>query len=310
MYKNVLITRKIPQIGEDILRGANFQVTLNEGEPLSKQELKKSLFEYDAILSMLSDKFTADMFPDNPRARLISNYAIGTDNIDLQAAEKSNIAICNVPDAVTDSTADMAMGLLLTYIRNIHAARDYVVGNNWKVWDPMLFLGNELKGKVIGIVGFGRVGMAIAKRAVAFGMQVLFATRRKVDVEEQNAWQAKQVTLKELLSKSDVVSLNVPLTSETIGMISMKELSLMKKEAILINMSRGAVIKTSDLEAALMRGDIRAALLDVTDPEPIREHPILLLDNCFIVPHIGTSTIEARNNMAEQASKNIVKFFS
>lgn len=310
MTIKVVITREIPEIAQRSLRSAGFDVTVDTEVDKGKDRLQKFLKNYDAILSMLSDKFTDEVFIKAPRTKLISNYAIGLDNINLDLADKLNISVRNVPDAVTDSTADLAIGILLTYMRKIHVANEYVLKNKWQSWDPMLFLGNELRGKILGIIGFGRVGKAIAKRASAFGMNIIFATRRSVSTEEQNKYIAKQVSLKKLLSSSDVVSLNVPLTKDTKGLISKEELSLMQNKSVLLNMSRGAVINTVDLELALKNRDIKAALLDVTDPEPINNHSILKLDNCFIVPHIGTSTVECRYKMAEHASKNIIEFFS
>jgi glyoxylate reductase len=202
------------------------------------------------------------------------------------------------------------MALLLTYIRKIPAASSYVQDNKWKKWEPMMFLGNELNGKKLGIIGFGRIGQAIAKRAVAFGMKVIFHTRRNVSSSEQQAFSSSQVDLELLLKTSDVISLNVPKTSQTIGMIASKEFGLMKSNAILLNLSRGSIVNTDSLVLALTNKTIQAALLDVTDPEPLTGHPLQKLDNCLIVPHIGTSTIECRYNMAKHAGNNIINFFN
>ncbi|MBT4962759.1 MAG: D-glycerate dehydrogenase [Francisellaceae bacterium] len=309
MIKKVLITSAIPSVAYEML-SKNFSVTIHTGAHLDKLELTTALLEYDAILSMLNNIFTQDVFPKAVRTKIISNFAIGTDNIDLSAAKLHKIKIANTPDVVTDSTADLAMALLLTYIRKIPAASSYVQDNKWKVWEPMLFLGNELNGKKLGIIGFGRIGQAIAKRAVAFGMQVIFHTRRKVSTSEQQNFSANQVDLELLLKTSDIISLNVPKTSQTCGMIASKEFELMKDDAILLNLSRGSIVNTDSLVLALTNKTIQAALLDVTDPEPLIGHPLQKLDNCLIVPHIGTSTIECRYNMAKYASNNIINFFN
>ncbi len=294
-----LITRNIPDVAKQLL-STNYQVdTLSEGLTLEKwQEVVQS---YDAVLSVVYDKLTPEILNSATRLKIISNYAIGLDNIDLPTAKLKNIAVYNLPDIVTDSTADLTLGLLLTLARNIIPATEYVRKGQWDKGDLFAFCGQELRGKTLGIIGFGRIGQAVAARASAFGMNIIFYARKPVMTS-----QAKQVSFDALIQSSDFISLHIPGSAENVKLINEKVLQQMKPTATLLNLARGTVVDTQALYQALKNNTISAAGLDVTDPEPLRDHPIAQLPNCLIVPHIGTTTDSCRYEMARQAALNIL----
>jgi lactate dehydrogenase-like 2-hydroxyacid dehydrogenase len=228
--------------------------------------------------------------------------AVGVDNIDVKACTLRKIPVGNTPGVLTESTADLTMALLLSIARNIHRASLDAREGRWNTWSPTGWLGTELNGSILGIIGMGKIGRAVAKRAWGFGMNILFS-----DPETRNEINATQVPLAELLIKSDFVSLHAPLTSETRGMINQTTLSLMKPSSILINAARGPLVDTSALLDALQNHRIAAAALDVTDPEPLPPtHPLYRLSNCLIVPHIGSATQQTRRKMAELACENLL----
>lgn len=304
--KKIFITKKIPPIAKELL-SEHFQVDEYEKEgDISISELIKVVQNYDGMITLFNHQIDKNILSHAKRLRVIANYAIGLNNIDVGLAKKMGISVYNLPDIVTDSTADLTLALLLSLIRKICEARDYVLQDRWRSTNPLLFLGEELSGKTFGIIGFGRVGKAVAKRARAFGLNVVFHSRSK-----QKDPIAKQKSLEEVLHCSDYLSIHVPLTSETKGMIGQKEFQAMHKKPVLINMARGSVVDTQDLIKALEKGWVRSAALDVTDPEPISsDHPLCRFKNCLIVPHIGTSTKECRYEMAKKAAQNILMFFS
>ena len=299
--KTVFITRRLPSIAEEIL-SKHFKVTANkENKPISPSKLRDAVSRYDAILSTVSDKFTAEVIAKKKNLQVISNYAVGLNNIDVPFAKKHGIAVYNTPDVVTESTADMTFALLLSLIRKVGDARHFVKENRWSDWDPAIFLGEELCGKTFGIIGFGRIGQAVARRAIGFGLRVIYCnrSRKKPGLGDH----ARQVTLKTLLAKSDYISIHVPVTND----INKKTIRNMKKRPIIINMARGEIIETDSLVSALRSGDVRGACLDVTDPEPLKgDHPLVNMKNCIVVPHIGTATVECREAMAKLAAENII----
>jgi glyoxylate reductase len=309
--RKIFITRRIPDIAKELLLKQGFAVDVHPKSTLSRQELIALVKEYDGILSMLSDFFDEEILAQKERLQVISNYAVGLDNIDLESAKKMGIAVLHLPDIVTNSTADLTLALLLAFSRKICESRDYVRKGLWKEWKSDLFVGDELFGKTLGILGFGRIGQAVAKRALGFGMKILFSSLSKKELDEDLKKKCIQVTQEELFASSDVISLHVPLTPTTRGMIDLGQLRQMKKKPLLINMARGPVIKTDDLIIALKEGMIRGAALDVTDPEPLPgSHPLCSMENCWIVPHIGTATRECRWNMAKVAAENLIDYFA
>lgn len=294
--KSVFITHRLPQIAQALL-SEHFSVTVREkNEPLSNDELVHAVGTYDAILSAISDRFTRDVLAQKKNLSVISNYAVGLDNIDLAGAKAFGIAIYNTPDVVTASTADLTFALLLSFIRRIEAARRFVREDKWREWVPELLLGEELSGKTFGIIGFGRIGKAVGKRAEGFGLRVIHCSDAG--------------GLPAVLASSDYISIHAPLKTETKHMINAEAFSQMKRKPILINMARGAIVETGALLDALRSGQVRGACLDVVDPEPLHgDHPLLDMEQCLIVPHIGTATVECRENMAKLAAENIINHF-
>ena len=306
--RKVFVTRPLPFAMEQRFYRTffrKFDVLVNpENRALTEKELRQSLFDCDAVLSTVSDRLTADVLNDASRLRVISNYAVGLDNVDVEHAESLGITVYNIPDVVTDSTADLTMALLLAFVRQICPAQVFVREGRWGAWDPMLFRGEQLYGKTFGILGFGRIGKAVAKRAFAFGMRIIYCDPY---VEDNSA---EDVSFDDLLRESDYISLHVPLTEDTKHIINAASIARMKRKPILINMSRGAVVYTPALIRALELGQIRGAALDVTDPEPLPgNHPLGRFPNCLIVPHIGTATKECRETMARAAAGNILRHF-
>ena len=239
---------------------------------------------------------------------MISNYAVGLDNISLDFSRKMNIKIYNTPDVVTNSTADLAFSIFLSLVRKITYAEQFVKDDKWKSWDPEMFLGEELCGKTFGIWGFGRIGHAVARRALGFGLKVIYYNHNPVSMDNLDF---EAVELEVLLQKSDFLSINLPLTDKTKGIVNNQIFNQMEKNPIIVNVSRGNIIVTKDLVNALRTGKIRGAALDVTFPEPISgNHELCKFENCIIVPHIGTATFDCRVQMAKFAAQNIIDFFS
>lgn len=303
--KRVFITRKIPSIAEDMLK-KQFEVQINpEERQLTHDELIEAAQAFDGILSMLSDPFTPAVFERATRLKVVSNFAIGLDNIDQAAARIKKIVVTNLPDVVTESTADLTFALLLSLIRKIPQAKEYVLEGRWRAYDPNLFTGEELQGKTFGIMGFGRTGRAVAKRALPFGLKVNIYHYKPLTFSQNEPY--TQVPFDVLLSTSDYISLHIPLKEETRFLIDATAFSQMHKHPVLINMARGAVVQTDALVTALETGQIRGAALDVTFPEPLsHHHPLCLFENCLIVPHIGSATTDCRNAMARLAAQNLI----
>jgi glyoxylate reductase len=302
--RKIYITRQMPAARE-VLKG-HFDVEENlQDRILSREELKQVVRQFDGVLSTIADKLDRDVLESAERLKVISNYAAGLDNVDQVVAKERKIAVYNVPDATTQSTADMTFAILLSLIRKVAEAEAYVKKGLWKTWEPNLFLGEELNGKYFGIIGFGKIGKAVAERALGFGLKVVAFARSKIDDPR-----VQQVSLEELYKKSDFISLHVPLTQETKGLINWETLKKMKQRPVIVNMARGAVVCTDDLARALKEGIVRGAALDVTDPEPIAvSHPLCHLENCLIVPHIGSATVECRTLLAREAAKNLIRYF-
>lgn len=275
--------------------------------PPSREKLLAAVKGCDGILSLLSDRIDHEVFDAaGTRLKVISNFAVGVNNIDLEEASRRGIAVGNTPDVLTDATADIAVALMLTAARHLLPAFDSVRDGDWRTWEPTGWLGCDLVGRTLGIVGMGRIGGAVAKRlGCGWGMKVLYTARSEKRVTAVP--EAKRVSLEELLSESDFVSLHTDLNEETRGMINAERLALMKPSAVLVNTSRGAIIDQDALVNALMMGRPMAAGLDVTDPEPLPpDHPLVGLSNCVILPHIASATVATRNAMAEIAVDNLL----
>jgi glyoxylate reductase len=290
----VFVTRALPGEALERLRQAH-EVEIWPGPlPPGPEQLRTSLSEAEGILTLLTDRLDATLIAAAPRLRAIANYAVGVDNIDLDAARKRDIQVGNTPDVLTEATADLAFALLLAAARRLPEALAAVAGGEWRTWEPARWLGAEVQGASIGIVGFGRIGRAVARRASGFSMEVLHTG-------------AGGVSLAELLARSDFVSLHCPLTAATRRMIDEPALAAMKPTAILINTARGPIVHQAALARALHEGWIAGAALDVTDPEPPRrEDPLLGAPNLLVTPHIGSATRAARERMSELAVENLL----
>jgi glyoxylate reductase len=305
----VYVTRIIPEGGLRLVREA-CDAEIWEGEtPPPRKVLMEKVRGVDGLLSLLTDRIDGELMDAaGPQLKVISNYAVGYNNIDVEAATARGIAIGNTPGVLTDTTADMAFTLLMAAARRVVEGADYVRAGKWRTWGPTLLLGRDIHHATLGIIGFGRIGRTVAKRAQGFEMEVLFYDPL-VDAGDLEAQElgAKSVDLDTLLARSDFVTVHVPLMDETHHMISTDALSKMKSTAILINTSRGPVVDPDALYQALKEGEIAYAALDVTEPEPINmDSPLLSLPNCVIVPHIASASIATRTRMAEIAAQNLI----
>jgi len=303
----VFVSRRIPQEAIDFLQKAPEvkEVRINsENRILSRSELEEGVKWCDALLSQLTDKIDAPLLSLNPNLKIVANYAVGFNNVDTAAATARKIPVSNTPNVLTDTTADLAMALMLSVGRRIVESDKYMRGGHYKSWDPLLLLGSDIHHKTIGIVGFGRIGYAVAKRAFGFDMNILYT-----DVEVKpyaKDFNAKLVTLEELLQQSDYITLHPFLDDKSTHLISEPQLKMMKKNCILINAARGAVIDEKALVKALQQKWIAGAGLDVYENEPAIEPELTKMDNVCIVPHIGSATIETRTAMGMLAVNNIL----
>jgi glyoxylate reductase len=275
--------------------------------PPSPRVLRSELADADAVLSMLTDKIDERAIAAAPRLRVISNLAVGVDNIDLDAVTRAGIVVGHTPGVLTEAAADLAFALLMATARRVAEADRYVRAGKWRTWGPMTMLGRDVHSTTLGLIGFGAIGNAMARRATGFGMRVLHL---KHPSSKATAG-AVGVSLLRLLAESDFVSIHVPLTPKTHHMIGAREFARMKPGAILINTARGAVVDQVAMVAALRSGRLTGAGLDVTDPEPIvAGDPLLRLENVVITPHIGSASITARARMAAIAVDNILNVFA
>ena len=291
----VFVTRRLPFPALDRLRAAH-EVDEWPGElPPGPDELRAGVASAEAVLSLVTDRIDAGVIDAAPQLRAIANMAAGTDNIDLEAAATRGIPVGNTPDVLTDATADLAFALLLALARRIVPGAAMVRAGEWKTWQPAKDLGADLAGATLGIVGWGRIGQAVARRGEGFGMHVIHSSR------------ASGVPLEEVLERSDFVSLHVPLSPETRHLIDAGALALMRPTALLINTARGGVVDQDALREALHAGTIAGAALDVTDPEPLPpDHPLLDAPNLLVVPHVGSATVHTRARMAAMAVDNLL----
>lgn len=305
----VFVTRKIPQVGLDLLAQAGHEVKVSPlDRPLTRDELKQEIVGFDAILSELSEKIDGEIMDSaGPQLKIIANYAVGYDNINLKDAEARKILITNTPDVLTDAVADHAFALMLAAARRVVESDRFSRAGKYKGWEPFLLLGQDVYGKTLGIVGLGRIGSALARRAAkGFGMKVVYFDRGKANEDLDKELGSHAVSMDELLKTSDFISLHVPLTPETKHLISTPQLELMKKTAVLVNTSRGPVVDESALLQALKKGDIFAAGIDVWENEPNLTPGLADLENVVITPHTASATVEARNNMSQVAAENII----
>ena len=308
----VFVTREIAPEGiAKLAKHARVEVWPRDTPP-PYAELKRHASEADALLTMVTDRIDAALIASAPMLRVISNLAVGLDNIDVAAATAAGVAVGHTPGVLTDATADLAFALLMASARRVAEGDREVRARRWRTWGPKVMLGRDVFGATLGIIGWGQIGRAMGRRGLGFNMRVLYAartsrTRSSKDASDNRNAGAIEVPLSQLLKESDFVSLHVPLTPETKHLIGAKELAQMKRGAILVNTARGAVIDQLALSRALESGHLGGAGLDVTDPEPIaRNDSLLKLPNVVITPHIGSASYTSRRKMAEVAADNII----
>lgn len=304
----VFVARRLPEEGLEPIRAACDAEIWEDELPPSRDELLRSVEGCDGILTLLTDRVDAELLDRaGPQLRVVSNYAVGFDNVSVADATARGIPVGNTPGVLTETTADLAFALLMAAARRLPEGDRYVRAGRWRTWGPLLLLGSDVHGATLGIVGFGRIGQAMARRAAGFGMTVLYhdVVRQPPEVEAELGASFKP--LGELFVQSDFVSLHVNLTPETRHLVNRERLRLMKPTAVLVNTARGPVVDQRALYEALRDGVIAAAALDVTDPEPIApDDPLLSLDSCLVVPHIASASRATRAKMAEMAAANLI----
>lgn len=306
----VLVTRKLPESALRLLDGFDLSVWPEEDTVMPRDLLLKEVADKDAVLTMLTEKVDQEFLDNARNLKIVANMAVGYDNIDVPLCTSRRIVVTNTPGVLTDATADLAFALLMATARRIPEAQDFLRANKWKTWSPMLLTGQEVWGATIGIIGMGRIGEAMARRAKGFNMEILYYSRSRNEAVERDLG-AKFSSLEDLLRRSDYVSIHVPLSNETRGLIGERELKLMKPTAILINTSRGPVVDEKALVKALSEGWIWGAGLDVFEVEPLpASSPLRNLPNAVLLPHIGSATIRTRTRMAEIAAENIKAYLS
>lgn len=302
----VFITRSLPDAAIKYLKENGIKVSVYKtNSPIPRKTLEKNVRNADALISLLTDKIDSSLIDKMNNCKIIANYAVGYNNIDVEYAKKKNIVVTNTPDVLTDATADLTMALVLTCSRQIVAADRFMRKKKFTGWKPKLFLGVELKNKIFGILGSGRIGSAVAFRANSFGAKIIYySLEQNIEMEAKTG--AVKVELDELLKQSDIVSIHLPLTSETYHLLNKEKLALLKSSAILINTARGEIIDEKELIKLLKKKKILSAGLDVYENEPKVNEKLLSLDNVVLLPHIGSATHDTRTNMALLAAKNVI----
>ncbi len=283
-----------------------FECEVLDAEGVPREEIKRRLSDREGMVALLSVRVDDDLLDAAPRLRAVANYAVGFNNLDVPAMTRRGVLATNTPGVLTDATADLAFALILAVARRIAEGDRVVRAGQWKAWHPRFMLGHDVHGKVLGIIGFGRIGQAVARRARGFGMPVLYAGRHRVDAEREAELQARFVTLDELLRSSDFVSIHAPLNDETRHLIAEAQLRLMKRAAYLVNTARGPIVDEGALARALREGWIAGAGLDVYEDEPRVHAELLRCENAVLVPHVGSATVNARAGMAETAARNLI----
>lgn len=304
----VFVARQIPAVGLDKITAQCDADVWPDLLPPSREQLLARVVGCHGLLTLLTDKIDAEvMDAAGEQLKVISNFAVGYNNIDVAEANRRGIVVGNTPGVLTEATADIAFALMIAAARCLHDARTFIDNEQWKTWNPMGHIGQDLNGKTIGIVGMGRIGTALARRCYGgWGMRVLYCSRSPKPDAEQSL-NAERVTFDELLAQSDFVSIHTSLTDETNKMFNAAAFKAMKPTSVFVNTARGGVHNQPDLCEALKSGEIFAAGLDVTDPEPIAaDDPILQLPNCVIAPHIGSGTTDSRNGMSDIAADNLL----
>lgn len=296
----ITVTRRIDPGARSVLENIGDVTMWDSDLPPDPEQLAAMLADSDAALTLLTDRIDGPLLDRCPNLKVVSNLAVGYDNIDVPACTARNVAACTTPNVLTQTTAELAFTLLLAVARQIIPAADAARNGDWKTWYPFRFLGRDVAGLTLGIIGLGRIGLAMAKMGLAFGLNVIYTGG-------QSNNEFREVSLDELLQTADIVSLHVPATPATHHLIGRRELAIMKPEAMLINTARGPVVDTDALVAALHEGRLFGVGLDVTDPEPLpADHPLYTFERVTILPHIASASEATRLQMSDLAAKNIV----
>ncbi|MFC2168516.1 2-hydroxyacid dehydrogenase [Acidobacteriota bacterium] len=307
MKPKVLITHSLfPEVLDFMEKHVDYEIGKKDGD-LSKKELIKKIKDKQGLLALLVDTVDKEILDAAPSLKIIANCAVGYNNIDVNSARKKGIMVTNTPGVLTETTAELTWALLFAVARRIPQAHIFTRNAQYKGWGLDLFLGKELHRKRLGIVGMGRIGLSVARKARAFGMDIVYTDHHKLNSKEESNLRATQLSLEELLKTSDIVTLHTTLTPKTFHLISEKNIHLMKKTAILINVSRGPVVQEEALADALEKAKIWGAGLDVYEDEPAIHPKLFSLDNVVLLPHIGSATIETRTKMALMAANNLIQ---
>jgi glyoxylate reductase len=308
--EKIYVTRQLPEAALSVLRPCGGLAVWEPDAVIPRETLLDEVQNTAALLCMVTERIDEELLSHAPRLRIVANMAVGYDNADVPALTRRGIVFTNTPGVLTETTADLTFALILGIARRLGEGERIVRGGRWRSWSPFSFLGHDVHHATLGIIGLGRIGMEVAKRAKGFAMRVLYTNRgRNQEAEEKLGCTWADLTT--LLRESDFVTVLVPLTAETRHLISTAQLRLMKRSAFLINAARGPIVDQQALYVALRDGVIAGAALDVTTPEPIpRDDPLLSLDNCLILPHVGSASIATRTRMATLAAENIAAFLA
>ncbi|NRR04143.1 D-glycerate dehydrogenase [Brevibacillus sp. RS1.1] len=308
--QQVFVTRKLnPEVIAMLEKVAEVE-QWTKNAPIPRELLLEKIKHVDAVLTMLTERVDEEFLTSTKRLRIVANMAVGYDNIDLEACRRHEVIVTNTPDVLTESTADLAFALLMATGRRLTEANRFLLQGEWTAWSPTLMAGQNVYGSTIGIIGMGRIGEAVARRAKGFGMRILYHNRKRKPQAEQETG-AQYADLAELLQASDYVVLLTPLTEDTRMLMGEKQFSLMKETAVFINVSRGGTVDESALYQALVDKKIWAAGLDVFAVEPVpMDNPLLQQPNVVALPHIGSATVQTRAEMARLAAVNIVEVLS
>jgi glyoxylate reductase len=302
----VLVTGRLPDEVVALIEKDHHVEINNQDRPMDRENLLSRVGDKEGLLCMITDRVDTELLNCAPHLKIIANFGVGFNNIDINAATERGIPVTNTPGVLTDSTADLAFALILASGRRLVEGDRNTRAGEFTFWAPLHFLGQEITGKTLGIIGLGRIGKAVAKRAAGFDMKVIYYNRQRLETGEEKALNVVFASFKTLLEESDFVSLHVPLTPQTTHLIGQKELNLMKPSAYLINTSRGPVVDEKSLLEALKNQVICGAGLDVYESEPELTPGLSDLDNVVLLPHIGSATIETRTRMAQMAAENLL----
>uniref|UniRef100_A0A7C6EI62 D-glycerate dehydrogenase n=1 Tax=candidate division WOR-3 bacterium TaxID=2052148 RepID=A0A7C6EI62_UNCW3 len=304
--KKIYITRKLPQPALDLLKSYFILEVYDKDRPIEKKELKKVLYDKTGLIPLLTDNIDKEVLNSAPGLKIISNYAAGYNNIDVAEATKRGIMVTNTPDVLTETTADLTFGMIIGIARRIPEAERFLRKGRFKGWAPMLFLGYDVHQKTIGIIGMGRIGRAVARRAIGFGMKILYYDKIRLSMKQEKIYSLHYKSIDYILKNANFITIHTPLTKETYHLLSDREFSLMKKTAFIINTARGPVIDEKALIRALKNRKIAGCALDVFENEPAVSKELLKMENVLLLPHIGSATYETRTNMALMCAENLI----